>query len=216
MVEMLPVVAVLGGADCEGIRSGWLAQPANALSSLTYVAVGASLLWQSRASGVERGTLVAGGLPMTGVARRALIAGGLAMTAVGVGSFAYHGPQPDWAHWAHNVSIPVLAAVIGANHLWLLARAGVRSAAAVLMAVWKPAAPWIVLAFVGYWAGRTGSSLCNPSTVWQPHAAWHALGALGLGLALAGLARAEPVLAPEPAAEVSAVGETPPPGDLSH
>jgi hypothetical protein len=168
---MVEILAALGGADCERIRSGWLAQPANAVSSLTYVAVGAWLLWRSRASGVRRGML---------------IVSGVAMLAVGVGSFAYHGLQPSWAHPAHNASILALALVLAGDHIWLLAR---RRAIAVLMKSWRPAAPWLVLAFAGYWAGRTASPLCSPSAVWQPHAAWHALSAIGLGLAVLGCAQ---------------------------
>ena len=177
---MVEILAALGGADCEQIRSGWLAQPVNAVSSLTYVAVGAWLLWRQRASGVRRGVL---------------IAGGVAMIAVGVGSFAYHGPQPGWAHPSHNASILALAIVIVGGHLRLLTRASLRSAAssasADLMAAWRPAAPWIVPALLAYWAGRTGSRFCSPSAVWQPHAAWHALLAIGLSVALTGLAQVE-------------------------
>lgn len=169
---MVEILAALGGADCERIRSGWLAQPANAVSSLTFVAVGAWLLWRLRASGVRRGVL---------------IAGGVAMIAVGVGSFAYHGPQPGWAHPAHNASILALALVMVGDHIRLLARTSVRNA----VSAWRPAAPWIVPALLAYWAGRTGSRLCSPSTLWQPHAAWHALIALGLCLALTGLARGD-------------------------
>ncbi|MCA1845327.1 MAG: ceramidase [Actinobacteria bacterium] len=66
----------MGGSDCEQIGSGWLAQPVNALSSLVYVAVGVWLLWRSRAPGVRRGPLVAGGA---------------ALLAVGVGGVAFHG-----------------------------------------------------------------------------------------------------------------------------
>jgi hypothetical protein len=140
------VVAALGGADCERIRSGWLAQPANAVSSLIFVAVGLWLLGRARM------------LP------------GLAMAAVGVSSFAYHGPQPGWAHLAHNAAIGALALVL------------LVSAIPALLAVWKAATVWTVVALGAYWAGRTGSQFCRPDAVWQPHAAWHALSAVGLGL----------------------------------
>jgi hypothetical protein len=156
------VVTALGGGDCERIGSGWLAQPANAVSSLTFVAVGIWLLWRRRASGSGRGVSIA--------------AGG-AMISVGVGSFAYHGPQPAWAHAAHNASILVLVLVMIGDHIWLTVRAGV---AAVLKA-WRPATGWIAVALVAYWAGRTDSRFCSPSAVAQPHAAWHVLIAIGLG-----------------------------------
>ncbi|HYH52320.1 MAG TPA: hypothetical protein VEG38_22475, partial [Acidimicrobiia bacterium] len=60
---MLSMLAVLGGADCERIRSDWLAQPASALSSLAYLAVGIWLLRRPTAvaAGVHRSVLLPGG-----------------------------------------------------------------------------------------------------------------------------------------------------------
>ena len=142
------MVAALGGADCERIRSGWLAQPANAISSLIFVAVGVWLLGRGR------------------------VVPGVAMAAVGVSSFAYHGPQPGWAHLAHNASIVVVAIVVLA------------SAIPALIMVWKVAAVWTVVALATYWAGRTGSQFCSPEALGQLHAAWHGLSGVGLGLLL--------------------------------
>jgi hypothetical protein len=208
---MVEVVAALGGADCERIGSGWLAQPANALSSLTYVAVGVRLLWRGRDSGLRRSVLLAGGAALVGV---------------GVGSFAYHGPQPGWAHLIHNAAILGLAIVMVGDHVWLLSRRTLRRAVRCLVAAWRPAGGWIVLALVAFWVGRTDSGLCRPDAVWQPHAVWHALSAVGLGLVvagcsahfgrLAGLAGRDAVLGPEGAAEVGRVGEPPPQGGLGH
>jgi hypothetical protein len=161
----------MGGSDCEQIRSGWVAQPANALSSLVYVVVGVWLLWRSRAPGVRRGPVVAGGV---------------ALVAVGVGSFAFHGPQPGWAHVAHDGSALLLAVLIIADHILLFARART----AVVLAAWKGAAAWMALALIAYWAGRTASPLCRPSAVWQWHAAWHALSAVAVGQAVRGLSSA--------------------------
>ena len=204
----------LGGSDCERIRSGWLAQPANAVSSLAYGAVGAWLL--------RRPAAPAGRRP-------ALLAGGGALIGVGVGSFAYHGPQPGWAPLAHDGSVLGLAAVMIADNVGLLARGGVRRAAgygvpsavtplvlaatgraalvgpallgavvagaalahrttatAATVAAWRASAAWLALALVAYRAGRTGSPLCRPATPWQLHAAWHGLSAVGLGLAVRG------------------------------
>jgi hypothetical protein len=142
------VVAALGGADCERIRSGWLAQPANATSSLLFVALGVWLLGRGR------------------------VVPGVAMAAVGVSSFAYHGPQPGWAHLAHNASIVVLSVVVLA------------SAVPALIELWRVATVWTAVALGVYWAGRTGSQFCSPDGLWQFHAAWHALSAVGLGLLL--------------------------------
>jgi len=159
-------MAVLGGADCEQIGSGWLAQPANAVSSLVFVGVGLWLLWCAHVSSSRRGALAA--------------AGG-AMVGVGIGSFAFHGPQPSWANTAHDVSIVVLAAVIVTDHAWLFVRRREGRAAALLRASRK-AAPLMVLALAAYWAGRTASAVCRPASLWQYHAAWHALSAVALGL----------------------------------
>src|SRR5207248_2965547 len=108
------MAVALGGSDCEQIRSGWLAQPANAVSSLAYGAVGAWLLRRP---------------PAPAGRRPALLAGGGALIGVGVGSFAYHGPQPGWAPLAHDGSVLGLAAVMIADNVGLLARGGVRRAA---------------------------------------------------------------------------------------
>lgn len=166
---MVEVVAALGGSDCEGLRAGWLAQPANAVSSFAYVVVGLWLLWRSRRAGARRGVLRAG-------------AAGLG--AVGIGSVAYHGPQPGWAHFAHEASVAGLALLFVGLGLWLAARVGVRQAASAIVVAWRPAAAWMVPALAAYSAGRTGSALCHPGTLWQPHAVWHGLSAVGLGLAV--------------------------------
>ena len=176
---MVEVVAALGGSDCEGLRAGWLAQPANAVSSVAYVVVGLWLLgrWRSRPPGSRRGVLLAG-------------AAGLG--AVGIGSVAYHGPQPDWAHLAHEVSVAALALLFVGLVLRLAARAGARRAASVIVRAWRPAAACMVPALAAYVAGRTGSSLCHPGSLWQPHAAWHVLSAVSFGLALSALSPAAP------------------------
>ena len=163
------MMAALGGADCERIRTGWLAQPANGVSSLAYVGVGLWLLWRARSPGAGRGVLLAAGAAMVGV---------------GIGSFAYHGPQPGWAHAAHDASIVALVVTLVADHVWLLVRARPQNTG-VLLRSWKAAAPWIAAALLAYWAGRTASSLCRPGALWQYHAAWHTLGALALGLVTA-------------------------------
>lgn len=160
------IVAVLGGADCERIRAGLLAQPVNAVSSLAYVAVGLWLLGRMRTGGSRRTILVAGGATLV---------------AVGVGSFAYHGPQPEWADTAHDASIAGLLLLTAGNHAWLLGLREPRITAG-LLAAWKKAAPWIPPALVAYWAGRTASSLCHPASTWQYHAIWHVSSALAMGV----------------------------------
>jgi hypothetical protein len=167
MVPILPVLAALAESDCERLQSGLLAQPVNALSSLAYVAVGLWLLRRSRGQGT-------------------LVAVGIAMLGAGQGSFAYHGPQPGWAHVVHDGSALILVALIAGATVWHTARASTRR---LVFNAWKAAAPWTVLAVAAYVAGRSGSPWCRPSSIWQPHAAWHVLSALGLGAAAALVSR---------------------------
>jgi hypothetical protein len=169
---MLDLVAAMGGADCEGLRAGWLAQPANAISSLAYAAAGAWLVWRCRRLDVVRRSMLAG-------------AGGL--IAVGLGSAVYHGPQPGWAGPAHDGAIAWLILALVMHGVAVVSGTGNRRAGArTLVSAWSAAAAWMVPASAAYVAGRTGSSLCDPASLWQPHAAWHALSALALGLAIRG------------------------------
>jgi hypothetical protein len=166
MVELL---AAMGGADCEGLGAGWLAQPANALSSLAYVAAGAGLLWRNRRAD-SRGP--------------ALLAGACGLIAVGIGSVAYHGPQPAWAALAHDGTIAWLAVAVAGRAITLLrGPMGGRAGLGVLASAWRPAARWVLPASAAYLAGRTGSPFCHPASLWQPHSAWHTLSAVALALA---------------------------------
>ena len=160
MVEM---VVALAESDCERLRQGWLAQPANAISSLAYVAVGAWLLWHA---------------VRDGVGRPPRLAAGSAMIGAGVGSVVYHGPQPGWASLAHDVGVWSLAAVITVQNIRVLARPITRGLA---LATWRSTAPLMAPALVVYVAGRAGSPLCHPSAALQFHAMWHVLSAVALG-----------------------------------
>ncbi len=77
--------------DCERIVSSFLGQPTNALSSLAFLVAAAWIL--ILAIRRERTT------------RTAVLVLTLAVAANGVGSFALHGPDPSWAHWAHDAAI---------------------------------------------------------------------------------------------------------------
>lgn len=167
-MQPILVLAALGGTDCEHIGTGWLAQPANADSSLAYVAVGGWLL--HRAAGR--------------IDRVVLVVAGTAMAVVGLASVAYHGPQPTWAEPAHDWSIAWLAVVLIGLVVWRSAQeSGWRAAAVDARWWWAAGACWTA-ALVAYVTGRTGSRLCQPESLWQPHAAWHVLSALGLGIAV--------------------------------
>jgi len=101
-------LVALGGSDCERLRVGWLAQPANAVSSLAYVAAGLWLLWRAGRPGVNRGML---------------LGAGVATILIGVGSVAYHGPQPGWAQLAHDASAAWLSLVVIGQIGWRFAQA---------------------------------------------------------------------------------------------
>jgi hypothetical protein len=164
---MLAMVIAMGTADCERLHPGWLAQPANAVSSLAYITVGLWLLWRARRLGGGAGS-------------RGLAATAAAMVAVGFGSFAYHGPQPGWASVVHDGAIAGLIVVFLGQSIRLLGGANTRP---LFVGAWRPAAVWMLPALAVYAAGRTGSPLCHPATLWQAHAVWHGLSAVGLGIA---------------------------------
>jgi hypothetical protein len=168
----LIVLAALGGTDCEHIGAGWLAQPANAVSSLAYVAVGGWLL--HRAAGRHLDRLL-------------LLAGGAALAVAGLASLAYHGPQPAWAGPVHDWSIGGLALALVGLPVWRLAQANRRRAAFEARRWWVAGACWAA-ALAAYVGGRTGSPLCRPESLWQFHAAWHVLSALGLAVTAFALA----------------------------
>jgi hypothetical protein len=168
-------IGVLGGSDCELLRSGWLAQPANAVSAFAFIVVGARLASMAGRAGVHRAALAAGAVVLAGV---------------GVGSVAYHGPQPAWAGAAHDGSI---AAVIAVDAVLFAAALAQRRVTAAAKAAWRHAAVWMAVALGALVAGRTGGWLCDPASPLQPHAVWHVLGAVGLGWLALGCARSGPV-----------------------
>jgi hypothetical protein len=175
------MLAALGATDCERIGTGFLAQPANAVSSLAYVAVGGWLLL--RAADPDRD-------------RVSLVTAGTALAGVGLASAGYHGPQPAWAGPVHDGAILWLGVVLAGHTVRRLTRRGDRRAGAHPARGW-----WAVAGACGaaglavYVIGRTGGLLCRPESLWQPHAAWHALSAAALGAAVVALA--PPVSAPE-------------------
>ncbi len=147
----------LGGSDCEQILAGLLAQPINALSSLAFIPAGVlTIVVAMRATGRLRLHL-------------AVYAG--ALVGVGVGSFAYHGPQPTWAGPAHDGSI-ILAV---ASAVLLVATAGGRRSRIWRTGAGRLSAAMVAVALASYAAGRTGSPLCDPDSWIQLHAVWHAL-----------------------------------------
>lgn len=85
----------IGESDCEELGEGWLAQPVNALSSFSYVAIGLVVL----AVAVRRGRATVDAWVFAGL-----------LAAVGLGSVAFHGPQPVGARVMHD--LPILLVVL--------------------------------------------------------------------------------------------------------
>ena len=137
--------------------AGLLAQPVNALSSLAFLPAGVL-------------TVVAA-VRATGRLRLHLAVYAAALIGVGLGSFAYHGPQPAWAGWAHDGSIGL--AVVCA--ILLAATAGTGRTRVWRTGPGRLSAAVFAVALVAYVAGRTGSPLCDPDCWIQLHAVWHVL-----------------------------------------
>lgn len=166
-------------ADCERILEGFLAQPANAVTSLGFVGASA-LVWRAKHRGVAA-----------------------ALAATGLGSFLFHGPMWPGSQWAHDVSLawllvsvgvsgtrwerlggwPAVGAVgllLGAAPLAGDATAGLAAAGAIGSALWRRRSgrTWLALGVLSLGAvvGRmtaTGARWCNPDTLLQGHSFWH-------------------------------------------
>ena len=207
---MIKILASLGESDCETIGDGFLAQPVNALSSLTFSVVGVAILvWAGRAAGRER---------------RFRLMLGLLFVLTGLGSFLYHGPQTAGSLFAHDITflgtLVVVAITNGALALgWSERRswtvvAVLLTTYAVILALWPTATNvlttvsvvllvasdiplhriggiagrWYVAALgllvfaLGFFViGRSGAPLCDADSLLQGHAMWHGLSAVALG-----------------------------------
>lgn len=200
----------LGEGDCEFVGGGWLAQPANALSSLAYSVVGFLLVpWALSPGGRER------------VIRILTVAG---LVATGLGSFMYHGSQGPGSQLSHDLSFLLVLVILsvanlGAGMSWsdravASTILGVGGAFTLLLVVAPSATnvaaagaivllgtgdvsvhrlgarrmPWyavavgcIIVAVPIYVLSRSGAWWCDPESLLQGHAAWHALGAVAIG-----------------------------------
>lgn len=91
----LTVLREIGDSDCEELGTGWLVQPINAISSFAYVVVGAVIV-------------------VIALRRRLLdvetVVFAVLLAAVGLGSVAFHGPQPWGSRFMHD--LPILLTVL--------------------------------------------------------------------------------------------------------
>jgi hypothetical protein len=158
----------LGSGDCERVREGLVAQPVNTATSAFYIVAG----------------MFAAGRPVDHSAptrTTQVLFGGL-VALVGVGSIAFHGPQPRGAELMHDVPIAAVAGVVGLTPVvrtmrrreplpgWTAPRA------ALLLAV-------TACAGAAFAAGRTDSRACRPDSLIQWHGVWHIASAAGFVLA---------------------------------
>jgi hypothetical protein len=143
-------------SDCEEIRPGLIGQPANALSSLAFVAAAVPI---ARAARRRR--------------QRAWIAVAVASAVEGLGSVAYHGPGGRSAKALHDAGLVALAAALGVA----IGREG-RPVPA------RPVTTSLAIAAVGlHTLSRTGGPLCSCRSPLQGHAVFHVLAAAALAAA---------------------------------
>ena len=98
----------------------------------------------------------------------------VALIVSGVGSFAYHGPQPGWAGPVHDLGVVVVAIAVV-----------IMVVSSVRADVWRSLAPpafVLGIAVIVQIAGRSGGVLCVPGSWAQAHAAWHLLAGVGLAM----------------------------------
>jgi hypothetical protein len=144
--------------DCEAVADWLLGQRVNSVTALGFVVVGVVIVSRTDRLWVGTGVI-----------------------ATGVGSFLFHGPMPDWAQAAHDVT------------LWLLVGLAVLAIVDDLRhgAPWRPLVGPLVLlgsvAIIGR-LGATGGPLCDPHSLLQPHGLWH----LGAAIAVLWWARRYP------------------------
>ena len=124
---LVTMLTALSESDCELIRGGLFAQPVNALTSLAFIVVGLVVAFRGRR---ERTSTSLGFAVL--------------LVTVGVGSVAFHGPQPPESQLLHDTSIHLLLAFIvlrrvrarlASVSLWALTTVG---AASVLVAATVP------------------------------------------------------------------------------
>jgi hypothetical protein len=87
-------------AVCERQLTGFLGQPANAITSAAFVVAGVGILVAARRGRIR---------PEAPVPDRQSFVFALLISGIGVGSFIQHGPNPDWQAYAHDLP---LAAVL--------------------------------------------------------------------------------------------------------
>ncbi|MBK5224838.1 MAG: hypothetical protein JJE52_18580 [Acidimicrobiia bacterium] len=141
----------VAASDCERIRPGLIAQPANTASSLAFVLAARPM--HRRAEGRWAWRVVA-----------------VATAAVGIGSVAYHGPGGRFSKLVHDGAIVALVASLGVAEATATRRRPPSPRTALLASS----------ALVLHTLSRTGGPLCSCNSPLQGHALFHGLAAAAL------------------------------------
>lgn len=148
----------VAASDCERIRPGLIAQPANAVSSLAFVAAGTWIAYRARSAGGAWWGAV-----------------GAAATVAGVGSVAYHGPGGRLAKVVHDLGVDALAVLLPVAVAADVGGAPRRTSPRTIALAVTAAASHVLT--------RTGAPLCDPDARVQGHAVFHLLAAAGIASA---------------------------------
>jgi len=195
---------------CDPYATGFLREPANAISSAAFLLAGAGILIASRPGVAGGGELVRH--------RRTVFA--LLVASVGVGSFIQHGPHPEWQAYAHDLPLAAVLVFVAtdaaadltgrelSNRWWLIPSAALvpvvafgATASTIAQAVLAAAAiggnlvraarrpvlrrgliSALVIAAAGVTIGSPSdpTSLCRADGLLPRHAIWHVLAAAAL------------------------------------
>lgn len=104
------LLPLIGESDCEELGDGFLAQPVNAVTSLSYTAIGLAVILLALRGGRWRTRSVIYGLCLVGT---------------GLGSVLFHGPQPAGSRFLHDFPIVLVILLIALHDLSLI-RTGFR------------------------------------------------------------------------------------------
>lgn len=152
----------IGASDCERLRPGLVAQPVNTITSLGYVVAGAVVMARHHRGDPGR--------------RRQVRLYSSMLALVGVGSVAFHGPQPPGARAMHDLPIPALL-VLAIGTPLVRARRGDAALPGWTRRRGGMLAITTAAGLSSYAGGRTGAPTCDPDSPIQLHGAWHLLSA---------------------------------------
>jgi len=196
-------------AVCERHLTGFLGQPANAITSAAFVVAGAGILVAARRDGIR-----------TKAPARDRVVFALLVSGIGVGSFTQHGPNPDWQAYAHDLPLAAVLVFVATDAVsdltgrelspewWLVPTVAMvpivsvgATASTIVQAVMATAAIGLNLVrarlrpalrrtlytalatvAVGALIGTLTdrTALCQPDSLFQGHAVWHVLAAATL------------------------------------